>query len=377
MVIESFSPLQTSVTTYYLNSTTYKGSELMFNDSVATLYCTILRKDYTYPTRYYILENLKLHGFNNGTNYNYRVDLQNWIKIVHNDQFTLTSLSTSIKTFNLNNYDCELRVFISTTNPLLDNASRINSTLGNGQLYVSATDISSFTANKLIDYWIFSDSTKTNLKLADFLYTNSKYLITLGMVSNYTIDYIRSYDKNNSPVYNSTLETDISSSTSYYKIIMIDVDPKVYKMVIGYRVSGTLYEVTKYTTTCATNQYFYYSTNAQIDSIVCTGKREDVKNITKEEIKLSNKTKIVKIESEIKYTQQTGLRVPQSKIMDLSTTPFLFEFNSDWTYTKWILGNETFEGYTNKKISERNLTLDLTRENGIRRYTNFENNFYA
>ena len=379
MTIQTFSPLKTSTTTYYLNEpTSFKSGELMFSDSDSTLYAMILRRDYADPSKYFILENLKLDGFNNGSSYDYRIDLSNWIKIIHPD----IKVSTTIRPQNMFYIEtpdnrCLIKLLIGTTNPLTDNSSFIT-TLPNGQKYIPTVAINGTIANKLIANWVFQDNLQAGLTTEKDIYAGGITSITLGLFNNVVIDYIYYYDASGSLISNYSLTNDISASESVFKTLISNVPSNAVRLTISYRISGYENIVNKNIIKgCIQNSYVYYGTKSQIATLNCAGKRERIDNILREEIKTGNNSKLLKIEKETTYQQNTGLYLSEETIFDISLTPFLTEIVSTTNQIKWLLTNETFEGFNLKKLGNRNFVLNLKKENTQERFTSFENTFYS
>lgn len=378
MTIQTFSPLKTSTTTYYLNEpTSFKSGELMFNDSDSTLYAMILRRDYADPTKYFILENLKLDGFNNGSSYDYRIDLSNWIKITHPDIKVTSALTPNVWYIETPDNRCLIKLLIGTTNPLTTNSSLIT-TLANGQMYIPTTSINSTIANKLIANWVFQDNLQAGLTTEKDIFAGGITSITLGLFNNIVLDYIYFYNAGGSVISDYSLTNDINSSDSVFKTLICKIPSNAVKLTISYRISGYENIVNKNIIKgCIQNSYVYYGTKSQIATLNCSGKCERIDNILREEIKTGNNSKLLKIEKETTYQQNTGLYLSEETIFDISLAPFLTEIVSTTNQTKWLLTNETFEGFNLKKLGNRNFVLNLKKENTQERFTSFENTFYS
>lgn len=377
MTIQTFSPIKTSTTTYYLNEpTSFKSGELMFSDSDSTLYAMILRRDYADPTKYFILENLKLAGFNNGSSYDYRIDLSNWIKITHPDIKVVSALTTNTWYIETPDNRCLIKLLIGTTNPLTTNSSIIT-TLANGQMYIPTTSINSTIANKLIANWVFQDNLQAGLTTEKDIFSGGITSFTLGLFNNIVLDYIYFYNSAGSVISDYSITNDITSSESVFKTLICKIPPNAVKLTLSYRISGYENIVNKNIIKgCIQNSYVYYGTKSQIATLNVGGKRERIDNILREEIKTGNNSKLLKIEKETTYQQNTGLYLSEETIFDISVAPFLTEIVSTTNQIKWLLTNETFEGFNLKKLGNRNFVLNLKKENTQERFTSFENNFY-
>lgn len=378
MTIQTFSPIKTTTTTYYLNEpTSFKSGELMFSDSDSTLYAMILRRDYADPTKYFILENLKLAGFNNGSSYDYRIDLSNWIKIIHPDIKVVSALTTNTWYIETPDNRCLIKLLIGTTNPLTTNSSLIT-TLANGQMYIPTVSINSTTANKLIANWVFQDNLQAGITTEGNIYAGGITSFTLGLFNNVVLDYVYYYDAAGSVISDYSITNDITSSESVFKTIISKVPSNAVRLTLAYRISGYENIVNKNIIKgCIQNSYVYYGTKSQIATLNCAGKRERIDNILREEIKTGNNSKLLKIEKETTYQQNTGLYLSEETIFDISLAPFLTEIVNTTNQIKWLLTNETFEGINLKKLGNRNFVLNLKKENTQERFTSFENTFYS
>lgn len=91
MIVKSFSPIQAGTTYIDPNSSSFNGTEYFFSDEYPKIYCLITRQNgdeyilsgSTYVRNYYLLAYLKLEGYNNNTDYDYRIDLDKYIYTPH------------------------------------------------------------------------------------------------------------------------------------------------------------------------------------------------------------------------------------------------------------------------------------------------------
>lgn len=380
MTIKTFSPLQSTTTEYYVNSSTYNGAELMFDDSNSNLNLLIFRQDFDNPTRHYVLSYNSLNGYYNGSGYDYRIDFSNYIKIVHSNAFIPTTASYLKALVNIPPNQCNITIYIGT-NDILTDLEPYLTTLGNGEKYLTTFPGISLPGVLLHDNFVFYDQGKQSLYTSE-LYTNSDFMVLLdNTASTYVIDYVRFYDSSNTLITGNGTETDIAYNPNYIKMNLFMVPDGAYKVEVGFRISGTLDTITKYVKGCAINQYFYYGTTHMVEALYCTGKREKIENVTKEYLKYSSKNNAIRIKKQTTYQQNVGFSLTESQVFDLSTTPFLVEYTSthpnEATTVLWNLNNETFEGYNTKRLSEKNFVLNLTKQNEQIRYTSPNINFYS
>ena len=86
MIVKSFSPIQSGTTYIETNSELFAGTEYFFSDDNSRLYCLITRRNcFEANNNYYLLGYLRLDGYGNGTDYDYRIDLSNFIMNPHYD----------------------------------------------------------------------------------------------------------------------------------------------------------------------------------------------------------------------------------------------------------------------------------------------------
>lgn len=372
--IKSFSPLQSSITSYYLNDNSFNGAELMFTDANATLNCVILRKSYAYPTRYYIIQSSVLTGYSNGTNYDYRIDLSNKIKIVHDDVFLPTTIVGNYAEISVPINQCQLAVYLGTNDIMADLASSIT-TLSNGEKYTTTLpDV----GNEFFGSFTFFDYSNigSNLRMSK-LYTNS--IFTIEILHN-TIQKLYSvgfYDSSNNIISGYGSIGIVSPSTTANKIILMQVPSNAVKVVTDSGFYGGQYVEAINKSGCATNQYMYFGNSNVINNLYCTAKREKTEEVTREYVKFSDRQKPIRIKKQVLYNQNVGYSITENEIFALSTTPFVVEYNASFGYEIYNIDNSTFEGQNTKNLADKNFVLTLKKDNEDRRYTSFSPNFYS
>lgn len=391
MTIKPFSPI-TSLTSYNISDNI--RTEIMFSDNESTLYAMILRQEYDDLTKYFVLEKLKLTGYNNGTDYDYRIDLADYIKIVK--QTDLNSLRVTSPTtinyelYNVPRNDCNMYLIISTIDPYTANSSIIN-TLSNGQKYILTSSIGLLTGDKIKkniiftdhnDYWISSMSSRAFMQ--DYVYTDAPFLIITPLNSGYTLDYVMFYDTNNNIVSNYGVNNQvITGSESIYKVILFVVPKNVSYVIISESLNGTSFGFRqRILKGCAKGSYLYYSNNFILDNMCFEARKEDIVNIERTEIKIADKTKNLKVVKTDKISQNTGLIYDIEKLKRLTISPVVFVpvfLNSSFTSYRldtYLLDNSSYEGIATKKLSNRNYVLEFTKSKSDRVYSDFQNNFY-
>lgn len=372
--IKSFSPLQSSIASYYINSSSFKGTELMFTDANATLNCVILRKSYVYPTRYYIIQSSVLTGYSNGTNYDYRIDLGNKIKIVHDDVFLPTTISGTYAEISAPINQCQLSVYLGTNDIMADLASSIT-TLSNGEKYITSfPDV----GNEFYGSFTFFDYSNvgSDLRMSK-LYTNSIFTIEILHNTTQKLYSVGFYDSSNNIISGYGSIGMVSPSTSANKIILMQVPSNAVKVVTDSGFYAGQYVAAINKSGCATNQYLYFGNSNVINNLYCTGKREKTEEVTREYVKFSDRQRPISIKKQVLYNQNVGYSITENEIFALSTTPFVVEYNTSFGYEIYNIDNSTFEGQNTKNLADKNFVLTLKKDNEDRRYTSFSPNFYS
>lgn len=182
-----------------------------------------------------------------------------------------------------------------------------------------------------------------------------------------TIDYVKMYDVNNNLI-GSWLDDFVQCATGV-TYTLYRVPANTHK--VEYKIDTNIY--TLYNNGCATEQYFYFG-DKYVESLCCTGKKENVIEVERKSI--GKKKQIVEMLVQDKITQNTGLKLSEDDLFDISTSPYIFQITGT-TVTNYILDNESVEGYSNKLFGSRNTVLSLTKDNVVKRFTTKENNFYT
>lgn len=185
------------------------------------------------------------------------------------------------------------------------------------------------------------------------------------------INYVRMYDRNN--VLLSSWES-VSTEPVGLTYTIYPVPDNANKVVYSITINGITQVYTQYATGCNIEQYYYFNNN-YVDTLYCTGKRENTIDITKEKITNGKKLNIVEITIQERVIQNTGLALTEQQLFDLATSPFIFQI-SGTSVINYILENTTTEGYTTRNFGSRNTVLNLKRDKVQKRYTDTENNFY-
>lgn len=373
ITIKPFSYIN-SGTQYYYTQDKLFNPELKFTSSYNTLYFVVARK---VPglDRYELLQQSKLSGYNNNTNYDYRINLQNFIKIKHDDNLTLTNIVTNsylIEGVNENNQS-GMFILISNLNILAYNAASIT-TDSNGIKWSTYTQINSYTGMEFRQFITFYDAVPPMDVVISELYTNS-FLTILIPHNSYELYNVTFIDKNSIPISGYGFVTGISPNPGNYGLVLCKVPDNVASVSIIYYndVSDEVY-VTKKLKGCAYNQYFYFG-NTIMNTLICQGKRENVRTLTRQSIKSGLYTKNLLLNYNDRYEQNTGFFLTEEQLMDLSLTPFLFEIDNNKIVT-YNITNSEFKGYNTRSLSNKNDVLVLEKRLENTKFTSPSNTFY-
>lgn len=185
------------------------------------------------------------------------------------------------------------------------------------------------------------------------------------------LEYVNIYDVNNNLIDS---WINLSGSSTGITFFLFPITCSVNKVVYAMKFSGITYETTKYVQGNNRNQYFYFNDN-YIDTIYCTGKKENSIELTRDYLKAGTNNNIVQIKYTNKITQNTGFKLSEQELFDLNSSPYVFEV-SGTTVKNYIFSDVQVQGYNTRVLNERNTVINLTKDTIEKRYTNTENNFY-
>lgn len=405
MNIKSFSPLKGNVVDYDLNTSDF-GSEFFFSDNNSSLYIMILRYN---GVNYEVISYQHILGNSNDVDFDYRIDMNNYIKIVHTDVKSntyFTDVSNLMTIYNGSTTPC----YFNKTRPfrtemiepscytyLLVNSSDfydsyMNSgyitTQSNGNVIVpNLTNVLNnvnYNYNfNFYDYSNYLDYNNNNYSVPDTIYPGGFLPILLapgasiGAIACYndTNNFWFSYSSNNSGFSFNTL------STVYFWIpndttrIEFQIDGDIFtKYTVKYNISS---------------QLFYFGVENPIDTIGFIGKTERLETNTKRIIDFGKRKRVVKYDISHKLQQNTGLFLADKDIFNLVKSPYILTIDaySDLNGTfystghlnieEYILDDSTFEGFNTKTFSNKNIILNMTKKVSDRLYTAFDTSFFS
>lgn len=311
MVIQTFSPLQADGS-YYLNNEDF-DSRLMFTDTSTTLNYIVCRLE---GAVWHVIANGKLNGYNNGTtNYQYKFDFGNYIKITHNKEPQMTKDSTGVYYFNTGG-DCSISLVCSISNVLTLNTGKLT-TKSNGEIVLSGTNTpSTLTSNVPSFDYVFVDGVDGNPKFttSPHLYANSYLPVIIS--KNYACS-ITIKDKDNGYIYS------ISPASDYNYLTYLCYLP-TYAVSVTVSYDNGTYKTFNIEPKSCKNQIFYYGINGGLDMLYVEGNTHEVNNITKDYITVNNQKLPINIKCQKQLKCNTGYRLDQSQMYSLIKTPYVF-----------------------------------------------------
>lgn len=376
MIIKSFSPLNYSTDTYYLNSTDFAGTELLYTDTNANLYVMLFRKDAGSANVYNIVYYKQNEGYFNGVDYDYRFDFSNFINIIHSD-LLIQEADSGVTYANIIDPESEFFIFIDPTDFRYDVTfeSYIYIKTNNDE-YMYEYDIK-YSASILVDnsyeFKFVDYSTWTDrYSFDDKVYRNSKYAINLKIAQ---INYVSIFDIDNNLIIQYT--EDIVYTPYYVKTVFYPIPANAYKVVLSIYNYSTITNYTKYIEdVCIRNQYFYYGTTNPIESICFTGKRNDIRTIERQNLTFGRRIKNINIFRQDQYLQNTGYILTEDILFSISKSPYLIEYSGS-NISYWLLNETVFEGFNTKSLDGRNLQLGMSKRTQREIYTGFSNGYYS
>lgn len=393
MVIQSFSQVKGSGS-YYLNATNF-DSRLLFSDTNAALNYAVIRYDYD-DSKYKVIANGRLEGYSNNTDYDYRFDFENYIRIEHYKTLNLDKFNSrnDIQYQSLPKYMSRISLVLYTGNILTANAGKITKQ-ANGEYWLNAGQTpSSLVYTYEYDYKFYDKSTNTlNPVTTSPLIYNEGWL-PVTVYSSTVPTTIVTKDSSNITIETINLYSTIEGVATVY---LIYIFPTYATVEIG--TTSVLKRFKPLN--CESNRLYYWNIDGALDVIYSDGNTHSVSTVNKEYVRIGNNKLPVKINIENQLKVNTGFKLAQEQIYGLIKSPFLFELYKNApdenllyeklagiffkledgsalkTLTKrWLLDTNSFEGYVGSNYSERNIELVLTEEKVSKRLTNIDLDFY-
>lgn len=185
MDVKSFSPIQDGVTYIDTNSVDFTGTEYFFSDTNSRLYCLITRRNGD-DSDYSCLVYLRLEGYNNGTDYDYRINLSDYI-FQPNFNINVTEVN-EFYSFNIPNNNCEFNIMFDIEDFMHPDSAFVQyvNTYSNGYKYITGEEKQN-ADDYCYDYLslnvINNKMSLPNLHYSTELHCNSLFMIGFGPYS--------------------------------------------------------------------------------------------------------------------------------------------------------------------------------------------------
>lgn len=322
MTIQTFSPLKGGGT-YYLNKEDFEG-RLMFTDINPSLNYLVIRWDVT-DSVWKVISNGKLNGYNDNSVYQYKFDLDTYIKIEHYKSIELQNIETNIQSIQyieLPKYMSKVSLAISETN-IFNSNSGYFTYKPNGEIWLSGS-YTPYDLNDATNYdYTFYDK-KTNdsnvLPLNLSIYRDTWIPITTYSASEYT--YVKVRDLNNDII----LDRQFSSSTDgvpklfmiYIPILANTIEISTTKSIIeGINLNYQL------SSRCVT-PYYFWGVDGNLEILYADGNSHEVDTVTKSYITVNDKKLTTDISTSKQLKVNTGFNLKQEQIYSLLKSPYMF-----------------------------------------------------
>lgn len=348
----------------YLNDSTFTP-KLFFTDTNTKLCYFIMRNDK-------VITQGVLQGHSNGTNYDYRFDFSNYIKIDNQQTIKLSGNTTNYQ-FNGNN-SCGLYFVYSTTD-----FSLVNTNITAGNLTLLSTGEVILASGKTIDNIVCTEY--GYFKFLDQIYGPSN--IEIGTAK-------KAYFEQYLPIISYTDEVKIRIETSTlvsyvymyknaaydYRACLLYVPIDCKNIWIQFKVgSNYLDKYLLYPYKLCATPYYYINDNGIFDAIYCTGIGNEIDTITKTNLTVGNKQIQTGISIAKQIKHNTGFNITQEQMYSLMKSPLVYKLYNG-TLKEYVIANTTFEGYNGKKLSGKNIELVLTDPVKYTRKTNYTTTFF-
>lgn len=348
------SPIKSATGTLYINTPNF-DSRLFWTSEEDKLYYAVIREEI-------VIASGLLNGYDNGTNYSYRFDFDNYIKINNQESIVFTATGTTgTLMFSGNNS--------STISLLLDNSNVITTNLAtsgltqtmSGTIIVSDGYVpSGLTYDSYFEYK-FWDKTSGNDILFETISTyskNSYYPVT---------------------VYNGTVNGLAKQAGYDYTVYMFYMSGTTFSVNAINGSSVTIKNITVPTTNSCYNDWYFWNLNGTFDSLHCKGNANEVDTSTKSSLKNGNKTIYTKITIQKEIKQNTGFGLTEAQLYALVSSPLVYKitYNSTLSTVKeYEINTNAFNGYNGLKLGERNIEVSFMDPKVYQRKTNYTSTFF-
>lgn len=403
----------------------YFESQLKWYADYSEIYYTVADYNQTYingSTVYIkLISTGKLEGYYQDTvyNYNYRFDFDKYIKI-YNEYIIDSEYVLSIDIFPKSKLICkDIRrelyknkdyssLFFGLSNVnIIDITSTDKHYSTDGEIYIKITNTLPFSEK--YDF-VFLDTYNTS-RTVEFDYSkfkpstnNNKYFkgtwASFSIPSPVTTSYkIFTYDINNNKIQNSIsysydpgpIDYSDSGYTIPYNGIFFLYIPDNCEYVTAEIPNVTGTTAFKIYTQCKPknlNCFYYNNLEGSFDVLYTEGTINKIDLTSKKYLTSGNNKFTYSIDTTHQLKVNTGYKLSDLEIRSLMRSPYIYYLSiSDVLYTsgfnynvytlkRYTLDNNTFDGYTGKKLSERNIELVLNEDKTYKRKSNFNIGFF-
>lgn len=373
MDILSTSPLQGSGN-YYIQQETF-GYDLWFTDINPSLYYCIAKFDYT-ASAWTITAEGKLIGHYNGTDYDYRLSTERFVTIEQEKDFSqLQTWDNGVLYKRVKTNLCNIKLYFDTESVVTANSGNITVDAG-GTMHQN----SEFTGYLQMYDMTFYDkltSLKNVFPITPRVYSENWLAVGCYSTSEEETTEIEYYNADHDLVYQYSLfGTDEGNLRQFW----LWIPAEVYTVVMYRTSDGSRMNYDVRPNCKATPVYFW--NDGVIDTLFCEGSKKEVQNVSRKTVKVGDKTYPIGVQVENSYLINTGFNLSQDQVFGLIKSPLCFiPLKDKYTSTllslgAYLIGNQTFDSWTGKNFSERNIELSLTSNLARRTKSGVKLNFF-
>jgi len=331
------SPIKVTTGTLNLNNSDF-SSKLFFDSSVSTYNYIIIRDNY-------VIAKGILSGYNNNTNYDYRFDFNDFIKIDNQNEIILNNIDLSgCMTFD-SKCSCNLSLLIDTTDIISQNITAGHLVLlSNGQVsLVGGHTIEQLICDNLFNYKFIDKDDDSVYKFETIITKTQDTFISITIYSGYTFSYSLQY-VNITPTEISNSELSVTAGYDRKTFLINTSNPAnlfnwtIYNSDTEQTLISDSWVLSP--TNCY-NQWYFYNPNGTFDTIKTTGNLNEISNITKDTIKVGDKIINTNIVNNKQIKQNTGFSLTDSQIKGLIYSPYIYTLDNVDNYINPNLFNDS------------------------------------
>lgn len=337
--ITNNSPIDITGGTLYLNDPDFE-SNLFFTDSNSSLYYMIISGQY-------VVTSGILQGYYNGTNYDYRFDFNNYIKIDNQSIGDFINID-NIGSFKFSgNNSCTLSFCLDTVDMIYSNITAGNlQRLSNGEVtYTSGHTISNIVSDNIFTYKFWDKVEGDDILIeTNQVVEYNKYVIFTVYTGSF---YYTIKDTNNN--YILTLSSGDNWTSGYdYTVYMIRIPSTTLFLdyTIFDRNTVQLFANIIYAKCYGYTNYYFWNPNGTFDTLHCTGSDYINETVTKNSVQVGNRTIYTDIVTKKEIKQNTGFGLSQDQVYGLIKTPNVIKLNEIINYDGINLVNNSYRNLT-------------------------------